>query len=123
MEVAIALGFAILFGAAGDILLSMGMRSNGEINIRRLSDLPKNIRIVFRRPLILAGLVSTAFFFFSYIAALAYTDVSVANPLTALSYVLVTIYAAWAMREKVTWKRWMGVSLVTLGAIFVGLSS
>ena len=63
------------------------------------------------------------FFFFSYIAALAYTDVSIANPLTALSYVLVTVYAALAMREKVTWKRWMGVSLVTLGAIFVGLSS
>lgn len=123
MEVAIALGFAILFGAAGDILLSMGMRSNGEINIRRLSDLPKNIRIVFRRPLILAGLVSMAFFFFSYIAALAYTDVSIANPLTALSYVLVTVYAALAMREKVTWKRWTGVTLVTLGAIFVGLSS
>jgi len=123
MEVAIALGFAILFGAIGDVLLSMGMRQNDEINIRRLSDLPKNIRIVFKRPLILAGLVMMMFFFFSYIAALAYTDVSVANPLTALSYVLVTVYAAVAMRERVNWKRWMGVSLVTLGAIFVGLSS
>ena len=123
MEVAIALGFAILFGAAGDVLLSMGMRPNGEINIRRLSDLPKNIRLVFRRPLILVGLVMMMFFFFSYIAALAYTDVSVANPLTALSYVLVTFYAAIAMREHVSWKRWVGVSLVTLGAIFVGLSS
>lgn len=123
MEVAIALGFAILFGAAGDVLLSMGMRSNGEINIRRLSDLPKNIRLVFRRPLILVGLVMMMFFFFSYIAALAYTDVSVANPLTALSYVLVTLYAAITMREHVSWKRWAGVALVTLGAIFVGLSS
>ncbi len=123
MEIAIALGLAIVFGAAGDILLSKGMRSDEEINIRRLSDLPRNIKHVFRRPLILAGLVMMMFFFFSYIAALAYTDVSVANPLTALSYVLVTFYAAVAMREHVTWKRWAGVTLVTLGAIFVGLSS
>lgn len=123
MEIAIALGCAILFGAMEDILLSKGMRSNGEINIRRLSELPRNIRLVFRRPAILAGIVSAAFYFFSYMAALAYTDVSIANPLTALSYVLVTIYAAVAMRERVSARRWAGVALVTLGAICVGLSS
>lgn len=123
MEIAIALGCAILFGALGDILLSKGMRSNGEINIRRLSELPKNIRLVFRRPAILAGIVSQTFYFFSYMAALAYADVSVANPMTALSYVLVTFYAAAVLREHVTPKRWAGVALVTLGAIFVGLSS
>lgn len=123
MELAIALGFAILFGAVGDILLSKGMKSGGEIDIRRLSDLPKNIRHVFRRPFILAGIVLMTFYFFSYLAALAYTDVSVANPMTALSYVLVTIYAAAALRERVSFQRWAGVALVTLGAIFVGLSS
>ena len=123
MEIAIALGLAILFGAIGDILLSKGMRSNGEVEIRRLSDLPKNIRLAFRTPIILAGIIFMTFYFFSYIAALAYTDVSVANPLTALSYVLVTIYAAAAMRERVNPLRWTGVALVTLGAIFVGLSS
>ena len=123
MELAIALGFAILFGAVGDILLSIGMRSGGEINIRRLSDLPRNIRHVFRRPAILAGIVLMTFYFFSYLAALAYADVSVANPLTALSYVLVTIYAAAALRERVSLQRWAGVALVTLGAVCVGLSS
>ena len=123
MELAITLGCAILFGAIGDILLSKGMRSNGEITIKHIADLPMTIRHVFQRPLILMGIVSMAFFFFSYLAALAYADVSVANPLTALSYVLVTIYAALAMKERVSWRRWSGVALVTLGAIFVGLSS
>jgi drug/metabolite transporter (DMT)-like permease len=123
MELAISLGFAILFGAIGDILLSKGMRANGEVEIRRLSDLPKNIRIIFRSPLIILGIITLAFYFFSYLAALAYADVSVANPLTALSYVLVTIYAAAAMHERVNRLRWAGVALVTLGAICVGLSS
>lgn len=123
MEVAIALGFAILFGALGDILLSKGMQSNGEIDIRRFRDLPRSMKHVFRRPVIIGGVTLMMFYFFSYIAALAYTDVSVANPLTALSYVLVTFYAAFAMRERVNPMRWAGVALVTLGAIFVGLSS
>lgn len=123
MELAIALGCAILFGAIGDILLSKGMRSNGEVTIKHIADIPKMIRHVFQRPMILAGVVFIAFYFFSYLAALAYADVSVANPLTALSYVLVTVYAALAMNEGVSLGRWAGVALVTLGAIFVGLSS
>lgn len=123
MELAIALGCAILFAAIGDILFSKGMRANGEVTIKHIADIPKMIRHIFQRPLILAGIVFMAFFFFSYLAALAYTDVSVANPLTALSYVLVTIYAAIAMKERVDPGRWAGVALVTLGAIFVGLSS
>lgn len=123
MELAIALGCAILFGAIGDVFMSMGMRSNGEVHVKRLSDVPWIIQHIFQRPLILAGVVSMAFYFFSYMAALAYADVSVANPLTALSYVLVTFYAAFAMKERVSSRRWGGVALVTLGAIFVGLSS
>jgi len=123
MELAIALGCAIVFAAVGDILFSKGMRSNGEVTIKHIRDIPGMIRHVFQRPLVLLGIVFMAFFFFSYLAALAYTDVSVANPLTALSYVLVTVYAAFAMKERVGLSRWAGVTLVTLGAIFVGLSS
>lgn len=123
MEIAVPLACAILFGAMGDILLSKGMRSNGEVHIARLKDVPRVIHRVFQRPAILLGVVCSAFYFFSYMAALAYTDVSVANPMTALSYVLVTLYAVLGLREHVGIARWSGVALVTLGAIFVGLSS
>lgn len=123
MEVAIALGFAILFGACGDIFLSNGMRSNDEISVKRINDIPPLIVHVFKRPWILAGVISMTFYFFAYIAALAWVDVSVANPLTALSYVLVTVYAVLFMQEKVGLMRWTGVLCVTLGAIFVGISS
>ncbi len=123
MEVAICLSSAILFGAVGDILFSRGMRQNGEVVIKRLADVPRMIHHVFQRPLILGGIVSMAFYFFSYMAALAYIDVSVANPLTTLSYVIVTLYAAFRMRERINWPRWAGVSLVITGAVLVGLSS
>ena len=123
MELAITLGCAIIFAAIGDVLFSKGMRANGEVTMRHIRDIPKMIKHVFQRPMILTGIIFMAFFFFSYLAALAYTDVSVANPLTALSYVLVTMYAAFRMRERVSARRWAGVFLVTLGAVFVGLSS
>lgn len=123
MEIAICLSCAILFGAIGDILFSKGMRRNGEVVIKRPADVPRMIRHVFQRPLILFGIVSMAFYFFSYMAALAYIDVSVANPLTTLSYVLVTLYAVLRLKEHISLRRWAGVTLVVLGAILVGLSS
>lgn len=123
MKVALTLSLAIAFGAIGDILLSAGMQANGEVEIRRLSHLPRLIASVFSRPFIVAGVVVMTLYFFSYAAALAWVDVSVANPMTALSYVLATGYAAVAMHERVGPQRWIGVAMVTLGAILVGLSS
>ena len=123
LKVAFALGCAIFFGAIGDILMSNGMRQNGGIAIRRLSDVPNLIRMVFTNARVLAGVVSMAIYFGSYVAALAWVDVSVANPLTALSYIIATAYAYVILRERMAWSRMLGVALVTLGAIFIGISS
>lgn len=123
MKAAIAISIAIIFGGLGDILLSKGMKSRGEVAIRKLSDIPPLIKMVFTNPFVILGVTSMAIYFGSYIAALAWVDVSIANPLTALSYALATLYAAFFMRETVSSKRWGGVLLVTLGAVFIGLSS
>jgi drug/metabolite transporter (DMT)-like permease len=123
MKAAIAVACAVIFGCLGDILLSMGMRNGNEISIKRPSDLPIAIKMVFTNPLVLLGITSMAIYFGTYIAALAWADVSVVNPLTALSYVLATAYAAIRMRETVTKSRWTGVVLIALGSMFIGLSS
>lgn len=123
MKVAIALALAIVLAAIGDILFSKGMKANGEVNLRGIGDIFHLIKQVIRNPLILAGAFSMALHLTAYISALAWIDVSVANPLTALSYVIATGYAAFFMREKVDASRWAGVCFVTIGAILVGLSS
>lgn len=123
MKVAIALSFAIVFGAVGDILLSTGMKSGGEVRIRRLHDVPPVLVLVFTNGYVLLGVLSMAIYFGSYITALAWVDVSVANPLTALSYVIASAYAVFYMREHVRPLRWLGIGLITIGAVFVGLSS
>jgi drug/metabolite transporter (DMT)-like permease len=123
LKVAIALGLAIVFGAVGDILLSVGMKNVGEVSVRRIADLPPLVRAVLTNAHVMAGVLSMAIYMGAYLAALALVDVSVANPLTALSYVIATGYAATRLRERVAPMRWGGVVLITLGAIFVGLSS
>lgn len=123
VKVAIALGFAIAFGAAGDILMSIGMKAMGAIRIHRLSELPALVVEVFANPIVLLGVVAMAAYFASYIAALAWVDVSVANPMTALSYLIATVYAAVVLRERVCPMRAAGIACIVLGAIFVGISS
>lgn len=123
LRVVIAMSLAIIFGAAGDIFLSKGMRQRGEVHVKRLIDIPPLIAVVFSTPCVLLGVASMAIYFGSYITALAWLDVSVANPLTALSYVIATAYALFYLHEKVGGTRWLGVALITIGAAFVGISS
>ena len=123
LKVAIALGLAIICGATGDILFSIGMRSMGEVKVRRLSDMPALMKTVFTQPIVLLGILSMAGYFGAYMAALIWVDVSVANPLTALSYLIATGYAIIVLRERVSIVRATGVMCIILGAIFVGLSS
>lgn len=123
MKAALAIACAVIFGCLGDILLSIGMRSGNEISIKCAGDVPVAIRTVFTNTIVLLGIASMAIYFGTYIAALAWADVSVVNPLTALSYVLATAYAAFKMRETVSRSRWTGVFLIALGSMFIGLSS
>ncbi len=117
------MSFAILFGAIADILMSTGMRRSGEVTVKRLSDVPPLLAATFTNPYVLAGVLSMAIYFAAYITALAWVDVSVANPLTALSYVIASTYAFAYLREKIGWMRAAGIMLITVGAVCVGLSS
>jgi len=123
IKVAITLGLAIVFASLGDILLSRGMQQNGELSVHRARDIPTIANHTFRTPAILLGVVSMALYFGLYMASLAWVDVSVANPLTALSYLVATVYAIVAMRERVCFMRWAGIVGIVLGAFFVGISS
>jgi drug/metabolite transporter (DMT)-like permease len=123
LAIGIALGLAILFASIGDILLSTGMRENGELKISGLQDILLALRRMFTQPKVLLGLLAMTGYFGSYMAALTMIDVSVANPLTALSYLIATVYAIAILRERVSVARAVGIVLIVLGAIFVGLSS
>ncbi|OFX13571.1 MAG: hypothetical protein A2Z18_08955 [Armatimonadetes bacterium RBG_16_58_9] len=99
------------------------MRRNGEVAVERLGDIPPLVATVLTNPYVLAGVLSMAVYFAAYITALAWVDVSVANPLTALSYVIATAYAFAPAYAGVGCLRAVRIVLVTSGVILAGLSS
>lgn len=123
LEAGLTLGLSIVFASIGDILFSKGMRQSGEVHIAGFWDVPPLFKHVFTNRYILAGMLSMALNLAAYVAALEWVDVSVANPLTSLSYVLATFYAVAVIHEHVSRRRWIGVACITIGAICVGLSS
>jgi len=123
IKIGFALTCAIIFGAIGDLFLSRGMQAAGEISVHRLSDIPHAIKQIVTSKLVLFGVISMAIFFGSYLASLTMADVSVVNPLTALSYLIASAWAYFIWHERIKGMRFAGIALIVAGAILVGLSS
>lgn len=123
LQVALFISLAIIFAAIGDILFSKGMKRIGAVRVHHFRDVWPVVHKILTSSQVLFGGLSMMIYMGSYLAALMMVDVSVVNPLTALSYVITTAYAALIAHEHVGKRRWTGISLITLGAILVGLSS
>jgi len=110
---------ATLSVAVGEVLLSYGMRRHGEIDLTVPAHWFDLITSVVRNPYVLAGVVFMAVFFFLYLAALSWGDISYVMPLTAMSYVFVAFMAKYFLHEDVSVYRWAGTVLIVIGIAFV----
>lgn len=54
-----------------------------------------------------------------YTGALQSLDISTAYPLGALSFVAVTLFSRWLLRETIDLRRWLGLALIVCGAALV----
>lgn len=121
MKTFIVILLATLSAAIGESLLSYGMKRNGQINLAVPSQWGDLILSVVRNPYVLAGVVFLAFFFFLYLAALSWADISFVMPLTAMSYIFVALIAKFVLKEELSWFRLAGTVVITLGIILVAL--
>jgi len=119
----IALFIAALSGAIGETFFSYGMRSFGAMDWSRPSRIVDLILVVARNPYILTGVVFAAGFFYLYLTALSWVDLSFAMPITSLSFLFATIFARFALDEKVSWYRWTGTIVIILGIALVVLDT
>jgi len=106
---------AALSAAVGETLISYAMKKNGQVDLTELSQWIKLIFSVIRNPYIFAGVILLAIFFFLYLAALSWADLSFVLPLTALSYLFVALLAKFFLKEDVSWYRWAGTMVIILG--------
>ena len=113
---------AVLAATAGDILMSQGMRAVGEVRITGLASLWRTGVRIFTTGKIWAAITMMATFFFLWLSVLSWADLSLALPMTALTYVLNAALAGPLLGERVTLLRWIGTLLIFAGVVAVTLS-
>ena len=109
------LGLVSLCAPLGDTCLSRGMTTLPPITLAHPFSL---IAAVFT-PWIALGIAMLFGFFASYITALSWADLTYVLPATAFGNVIVALFARFFLHEAVSWQRWFGVVLITVGVGFV----
>jgi drug/metabolite transporter (DMT)-like permease len=109
------LGLVALCAPLGDTCLSRGMTRLPPISIAHPITL---IAAVFT-PWIALGIALLIGFFASYLTALSWADLTFVLPATAFGNVIVALFARFWLHETISWQRWAGIVLITLGVGFV----
>lgn len=103
------------FAASGDVCLGRGMRDFGAVTTANIGSLLS----VLLNPWIIGGISLLILFFASYLTALSWADLTYVLPATAISYLLMALFAKILLHEHVTLHRWIGILLITIGVGFV----
>jgi uncharacterized membrane protein len=104
-----------VFAAAGDSMLSHGMKQTGNISLHHL----QSVILAVSSPWVAVGIVLLLAFFASYMNALSWADLTYVLPATSLGYVLLALVARFALHEQVSPLRWVGIALISGGVGFV----
>jgi drug/metabolite transporter (DMT)-like permease len=104
-----------VFAAAGDSMLSHGMKQAGSISINHL----QGVVLAILNPWVAIGILLLMAFFAAYMNALSWADLTYVLPATSLGYVLLALVAKFALHEQVSPLRWLGIALISGGVGFV----
>jgi drug/metabolite transporter (DMT)-like permease len=91
------------------------MKQVGNISLHDIPDL----LLAIRNPWVGLGIVLLWGFFASYMTALSWADLTYVLPASSLGYVLLAFIARFALHERVSLTRWLGIALVSSGVGFV----
>ncbi len=121
MKTALLIAVIVLADAAGDVLLTRGMKQVGEVSSLKPRVLFSMARKVMMNKSFLCGILFFAVTFFSFLTVLSWADLSFVFPATSLVYVVSTLGAKFMLKETVSFQRWTGIVLVCLGVALVSL--
>jgi drug/metabolite transporter (DMT)-like permease len=104
-----------VFAAAGDSMLSHGMKQVGSISVHHL----QGVIFAVLNPWVAIGILLLLAFFATYMTALSWADLTYVLPATSLGYVLLALVARFVLHEHVSPLRWLGIVLITGGVGFI----
>jgi drug/metabolite transporter (DMT)-like permease len=114
---------AITAGAVGDIFLTLGMKSVGDLSTKGFREMMELAFRAMTSPKLIIGTMLQAVYFGLWLAVLSWEDLSVALPMQALNYIIVAFLSQWYLGESVTLMRWSGIVIICIGVALVTRSS
>jgi len=103
----------IITNVLGNVFLSHGMHEVG----RLVSASPLDYLHAFANPWNMLGICVLVIWMLSDLALLSRADLSFVLPVTASAYVLVALLGHFLLHDHISWARWSGIVLITLGVI------
>jgi drug/metabolite transporter (DMT)-like permease len=106
---------ATIIGSVGSLFLKFGAeRFHIKLTVKGIIDIMENWRLLIG---IFLYVLSAAIF----IMALRITALSIAYPLTSMSYIFITILSAIFLKERIHLYKVLGVGFIVLGVVLVTL--
>ncbi len=97
----------------GNVSLSRGMHEVGRI----VSASPLAYLKAFANPWTILGICILVIWMVTDLALLSRADLSFVLPVTASAYVFVSVAGHFFLHDHISWKRWVGIVLITGGVI------
>ena len=119
LRVLISMTVAAGSAAFGQILVRRGMQQVGPLEDYAPAALAAYFWQALRNPYVVWGTVCNAVFYFLFLAALSWTKITVALPLTAIEYGFAAVLAMALLKEQVPPLRWAGIGLVKIGIVLI----
>jgi drug/metabolite transporter (DMT)-like permease len=119
MKTFIVLFVAISVQTLGDVFLTKGMKSVGEVSTLDPVKLLNTGAQVFTNPLIWVGILLLGLFFGLYLAALSWADLSFVLPVTSFGYAMNAFLSWRLLGEHVSPTRWAGTIIICVGVAAV----
>jgi len=119
MKTILVLFIAICAQTLGDVCLTKGMKSIGEVDTLNPVELFNIGLQVFTNPLVWLGILILGVFFGLYLAALSWADLSFVVPITAFGYTLNAFMSWRLLGENVSTARWIGTMIICVGVAVV----
>ena len=121
MLTALMVLMVVFSNAAGDVLLTRGMKQTGDVSAVHRRTILATIRRIASNPNVLLGVACLAVSFFSFLTVLSWANLSFVVPTTAIVYGVTTLGAKFVLKEQIDPMRWAGTFLVCLGVALVCL--
>lgn len=119
LRIIVAMTTAAAAAAVGQILVRRGMLQVGSLENYAPWPVLAYFWHALCNPYVIVGTLLNALFYFLFLAALSWTGVTVALPMTAIEYGFAALLAVAVLKESVPPIRWIGIVLVMIGVILI----